>query len=170
MNKRVVIILGIVVVVVIAAGIFAYMNMNKPGTTATKSNTSEPLVNNAYLVTKTSTTLGEYLTDPSGKALYTFGGDKSGVSNCTGTCLATWPAYVDTGSTTDLPVGVGTIKRTDNGQVQFTYNGEPLYYFVGDVLGHVTGNGVSDFSVAKPVATSATPTPAASTSSSSAGW
>lgn len=161
MNKRTGIIVGVVVIVLIVAGVFAYLSMNKPETAATSALSTLPPVNNAVLKTKTSSSVGEYLTDPSGKALYTFAGDKPGVSNCTGTCLATWPPYVDSGAMTGLPAGVGMITRTDNGKMQYTYDGKPLYYFVGDVLGHVTGNGVSDFYVAKPVvnASASTPTP-----------
>jgi predicted lipoprotein with Yx(FWY)xxD motif len=173
MNKRVGIIIGVVVIVLIAVGVFAYLWMNKPGTTVTTTISTLPPVNNAVLRTKTSSSVGEYLTDPSGKALYTYVGDKTGVSNCTGTCLATWPPYVDSGAMTHLPTGVGMITRTDNGKMQYTYNGKPLYYFVGDVLGHVTGNGVSGFYVAKPnvMSGASTPTPAAATTStSSSSW
>ena len=124
-------------------------------TTSTNNSGSQgqaAAVNNAVLTTKTSSSVGQYLADPSGKALYTYGADSSGVSNCKGSCLASWPAYVATGSTTNLPQGVSTIKRSDNGQTQYTYNGMPLYYFVSDGQGQVTGNGVSNFSVAKPAA------------------
>ncbi|HTB48698.1 MAG TPA: hypothetical protein VK712_01300 [Verrucomicrobiae bacterium] len=103
-------------------------------------------------------------------ALYTYGADTSGTSNCTGSCLSSWPAYQDTGSTAGLPTGISTIKRTDNGEIQYTYNGMPLYTFVGDSSGQVTGNGVSNFSVAKPAAASASQpatTPAASSSAQS---
>ena len=71
--------------------------------------------------------------------LYTFDNDVagSGVSNCTGTCLATWPAL--TVAAGDTPTGgagvtgtLGTITRTDNGARQVTYNGLPLYFFVND--------------------------------------
>lgn len=172
MNKRAGITAAAVVVIIVGGGVLAYMHMNKSASSAASTASTVAAVNNSILKTKASSSLGQYMTDPSGKALYTFAGDKAGVSNCSGTCLATWPAYVDTGATTGLPAGVGTITRSDNGKVQFTYNGMPLYYFVGDILGHVNGNGVSDFHVAKPAsATTATPTPAtAASASSSSSW
>lgn len=129
---------------------------NKPkvtNTTASTTSSQESAVNNAVLATKTSSSLGQYLAEPNGQALYTYAGDTSGVSNCTGSCLASWPAYQDKGSTSGLPTGVSTIKRTDNGEIQYTYNGMPLYTFVSDSNGQVTGNGVSNFFVAKPAAT-----------------
>lgn len=145
---------------------------NKPisSTTASTTSSNAPAVNNAILITKTNSSLGQYLAEPNGPPLYTYNADSSGVSNCTGSCLATWPAYQDKGSTTGLPAGVGTIKRTDNGQIQFTYNGMPLYAFVSDNNGQVNGNGVQNFTVAKPAAaTSSQPasTPSSTTPSNS---
>jgi predicted lipoprotein with Yx(FWY)xxD motif len=99
--------------------------------------------------------------------LYTYDQDTSGVSKCTGGCLSNWPAYQDKGSTTGLPAGISTIKRTDNGQVQYTYNGKPLYYFTSDSNGQVTGDGVESFSVAKPAASKQSSTPSSSSSDSS---
>ena len=74
-----------------------------------------------------------------GMTLYNFTKDTkdSGTSVCTGGCLETWPALtVDAGAT---PVGgagvtgkLGTITRTDNGALQVTYNGLPLYFFKND--------------------------------------
>jgi len=180
MKRNVSIIVGIVVVLVLVVGGYALFHKS-PKTTASTSSSSQkaaaPAVSNAVLAAKTSSSLGQYLTEPNGQALYTYGGDTSGVSNCTGSCLANWPAYQDTGSTSGLPSGVSTIKRTDNGETQYTYNRMPLYTFVGDSNGQVTGNGVSNFTVAKPAAasSSASNSPAStsttsSSSSSSSGW
>lgn len=108
------------------------------------SNTSSKIVQ-----TKTSSTAGQYLADSNGKTLYTYGADTSGVSNCTGSCLTDWPIYKAT-VTTNLPTNVTVISRSD-GTKQYAYKGMPLYYFSGDTsAGSVTGNGVSNFSVAKP--------------------
>lgn len=116
--------------------------------TATKS-TATP-INNSIVITKLNSAVGEYLADPSGRTLYTYSGDENGKSNCTGSCLVNWPAYTANGSTTNLPTGFSTIKRSDNGDVQYTYNGMPLYFFVNDTNGQVTGNNVGDFHVAVP--------------------
>jgi len=156
MKKSNSIVIAVIIVIVIAGGAYALFHKSpKPAAATTSSNSSSkqssaPAVNNAVLITKTSSTVGQYLADPSGKALYTYGADTSGISNCTGSCLASWPAYQDTGSTTNLPASVSTIKRTDNSEVQYTYKGKPLYYFASDGSSQVTGNGVDDFSVAVP--------------------
>ena len=99
--------------------------------------------------TKSSSSFGQYLIEPSGQALYTYSKDKPGVSNCTGSCLAIWPAYVDNGSSTNLPNPISTIKR-NNGQIQFTYKGLPLYTYVNDNNHTASGNGVAGFYLAKP--------------------
>ncbi len=71
--------------------------------------------------------------------LYTFDKDVagSGMSACTGGCLDAWPALtVNAGDTPTGAAGVtgtlGTITRTDNGAIQVTYDGKPLYFFAHD--------------------------------------
>jgi predicted lipoprotein with Yx(FWY)xxD motif len=147
-------IIGIIVVLVIAGGAYAIFHKSpkpKSSNTSSSSTQNTAATNTAVLITKTNSSVGQYLADPSDKTLYTYNSDSTGVSNCSGLCLRAWPAYVDKGSTTNLPAGVSTIKRTDNGEIQYTYKGMPLYYFAGDSgPGQVTGNGVENFSVAKP--------------------
>lgn len=150
-NKKWVIIIVIVIAIVIGA-IFYLMNMP-----STKNNQSTFTVNNSIVTTKTNSGLGNYLADPNGNTLYTYNSDTTNVSNCISTCLSTWPAYIDTGSTTGLPTGFGTITRQDNGAIQYTYNGMPLYYFASDSNGQVTGNGQSNFKVAIPLSSAMTP-------------
>jgi predicted lipoprotein with Yx(FWY)xxD motif len=167
MKKSNTIALIIVVVIIVAGGAYALLHKSSTSSNKTVASTSAPAVNNAVLITKTNSTVGQYLADPSGKPLYTYGGDSSGTSNCTGSCLANWPVYQDTGSTSNLPAGVGTIKRSDNGQTQYTYMGMPLYYFSTDGNGQVTGNGVDNFHIAKPSASSSQPSSTPSSSPSS---
>ena len=75
----------------------------------------------------------------SGLTVYTFTKDvkDSGKSACTGGCISTWPALtVPAGSTPTAGDGVtgtlGTITREDDGTLQVTYNGLPLYFFKND--------------------------------------
>ena len=110
------------------------------------------------IVTATVGTRGTLIVAGSnGMTVYTFAKDTadSGTSACTGTCLTTWPALtVPAGSapTADRGVGgkLGTITRPDDGSLQVTYNGLPLYFFSGD---HAKGdsNGVyTDWLAVKP--------------------
>lgn len=162
---------ALTIVAIIVLAIIAYLIFHKSGyqapttnKTSTSQNNNAPAVDNSVLTTKTASGVGQYLADPSGKPLYTYNADSAGVSNCTGSCLSNWPIYEAKGSTADLPTDVGTIKRSDNGQTQYTYKGLPLYYFTGDTNGQPTGDGVESFSIATPTTSSApaqtTPTPA----------
>ncbi|MCM3140833.1 hypothetical protein [Brevibacillus sp. MER 51] len=91
---------------------------------------------------------GEYLADPQGRALYYFKKDEAGKSNCSGECLANWPAF--TQENFAVPEGFdkkdfGTITREDNGKQQVTYKGFPLYYFAKDQQeGDINGQGVKE--------------------------
>lgn len=155
------ILIGLVVVVVIAVGVYAA----KHKSAKTTAPTSTASTSSAIIQTKSNSSLGSYLVNNKGQALYTYGQDSAGVSNCSGSCLANWPAYLATSSTASLPAHVGTIKRPD-GSTQYTYDSLPLYTFVGDSqAGSVTGDGSEGFHVAKPVTAAATtqPTPAPST-------
>jgi predicted lipoprotein with Yx(FWY)xxD motif len=74
-----------------------------------------------------------------GMTVYTFAKDvkDSGTSACVGGCISTWPALtVPAGATPVAGAGVtgtiGTITRPDDGTLQVTYNGLPLYFFSGD--------------------------------------
>ena len=83
------------------------------------------------------------LTDAKGMTLYTFDKDTKDVSNCTGKCLTNWPPFLVSGTApTTLPDHLGTMKRSD-GSMQYTWDGMPLYYYVGDKkAGDTAGDGV----------------------------
>ena len=75
----------------------------------------------------------------SGMTLYVFAKDvkDSGTSACKGDCLVKWPALtVPAGGTPTGGPGVtgtlATITRADDGTLQVTYNGLPLYFFQND--------------------------------------
>lgn len=93
-----------------------------------------------------NSTLGYYLTNSSGYALYMYTKDipHSGNSSCYGSCAKFWPAFYTANLT--LPSGLSasnfsTITRT-NGTKQLAYDGYPLYLYVYDTgPGQVTGQG-----------------------------
>lgn len=155
MQKNYKILTVIVAVIVVAGGAYAIFHKSPKTTPAgngsVSSNTQTPAVkaNTSIVQTKTDASLGQYLADTSGNALYTYGADTTGVSNCTGSCLASWPIYKPASSSAALPTNLTVITRSDGSQ-QYAYKGMPLYTFTSDSSGQVTGDGVSDFSVAKP--------------------
>ena len=100
----------------------------------------------ATTTTLKTTTIGgtTVLTNAKGFALYSFAPDSATTSKCYGTCAAYWPPVIGTATAgSGLPGTVATIKRTD-GSEQLTYNGHPLYTYVGDSSpGQATGNNVT---------------------------
>ena len=84
------------------------------------------------------------LTNVQGFTLYSFAPDTPASSKCYGSCAAYWPPV--TGTTTagkGLPGTVTTITRT-GGAHQLTYNGHPLYTYVGDTApGQAHGNNLN---------------------------
>ena len=119
-----------------------------------------------------STTINgtQVLTNSKGLTLYWFVPDTSTKSNCNGSCATYWPPVtgpVTAGSgVTGTP---GTITRSD-GSTQATYDGHPLYTYVGDTApGQAKGNGLNLSGGVWHEMTVSGATPAASTSTSSGG-
>lgn len=91
---------------------------------------------------------GEYLIDSNGQTLYAFTEDADGTSACYDQCAQNWPPVIVenvTPSASDLAASeVGTVERED-GSLQLTYNGMPLYTFMQDkTIGDINGNGAND--------------------------
>lgn len=107
------------------------------------------------VVNMATTSLGPVLVGPNGLTLYTKSGDSATTSTCTGGCATAWPPLaVPAGSNATGGTGVtgtfATLTR-DDGTLQVTYNGLPLYGWKNDAkAGDTTGQGVNGFSVAKP--------------------
>jgi predicted lipoprotein with Yx(FWY)xxD motif len=95
------------------------------------------------------TPLGRILVDSKGITLYDFPPDKGTTSVCYGACAALWPPVLTHGKPIAGP-GVhasllGTTRRKD-GKLEVTYNGHPLYYWVGDHKpGQTSGQGLNQF-------------------------
>jgi predicted lipoprotein with Yx(FWY)xxD motif len=94
--------------------------------------------------------LGNVLVDGQGLTLYMFVPDaQRGQSTCYDACASGWPPLrLPTGVTIPVVAGqaeaslLGTTTRKDGGQ-QVTYNGWPLYLWVGDTgPGQATGQGI----------------------------
>ena len=96
--------------------------------------------------------LGTVLVNGQGLTLYLFEPDKQSTPTCTTSCAASWPPVV-------LPAGVsaplaggglvssllGIVHRSD-GSLQVTYDGWPLYRWIGDTRpGIATGEGLDNF-------------------------
>jgi predicted lipoprotein with Yx(FWY)xxD motif len=93
--------------------------------------------------------LGKILVDSKGRTVYLFKKDTGMKSTCFGQCAVDWPPVTTTGKPTagtGLTASmVGTTTRSD-GKTQVTYNGHPLYLYVGDQKpGDTAGQNVNAF-------------------------
>ena len=84
------------------------------------------------------------LTNANGLTLYSFAPDTAAKSACYGSCAAYWPPVTGTPSAgTGVTGQLGTITRTD-GTTQATYDGHPLYTYIGDSApGQDSGNNLN---------------------------
>jgi len=110
------------------------------------------------------------VTNAKGMTLYWFAPDTSTTSKCTGACATYWPPVTGPVTAGSGVTGtLGTITRAD-GTTQATYDGHPLYTYVGDTApGQAKGNGKNLSGGLWWEMTVSGAKPATSTSSSSGG-
>jgi predicted lipoprotein with Yx(FWY)xxD motif len=99
-----------------------------------------------------NTGVGDVLIDSRNRTVYLFKKDTGTKSTCVGACAHDWPPV----RTTGRPIAgagaraslIGTTKRSD-GALQVTYNGHPLYLYVGDnAPGAMNGQALTAFGAA----------------------
>ena len=103
----------------------------------------------ASLVGTRTSSLGTFLVDGNGRALYLWEADDGAKSTCSRACAQAWPPLISRGK----PVAKGRAKasllstsRRGNGSRQVTYGGHPLYRFAPDTApGQTLGQGVDGF-------------------------
>jgi predicted lipoprotein with Yx(FWY)xxD motif len=101
------------------------------------------------VITTQAGSAGAFLTSGSGRTVYLWAKDGMNMSACSGACAAAWPPVPATGTLTAAGGAkaseLGTITRP-GGTRQVTYDGHPLYYFVGDsAAGQTNGQGSDNF-------------------------
>jgi predicted lipoprotein with Yx(FWY)xxD motif len=117
-----------------------------PTTTAT-----EPAQQAAATGTQIKTSdsqYGQVLFDGDDQAIYYFDKEKGSKSECYGACAEAWPPVLTEG---DPQAGsgakaglLGTTQR-DDGTMQVTYDGHPLYYYADEGPGQVDCHNVDEF-------------------------
>ena len=112
---------------------------------SSSSAASSPAAGSSGAALKTATIGGTtVLTNAKGFTLYSFAPDTPASSKCYGSCAAYWPPVTGTTAAGQgLPGKVTTITRA-GGSRQLTYNGHPLYTYIGDTApGQAHGNNLN---------------------------
>ncbi len=93
--------------------------------------------------------LGDFLVGTNGMTLYLFTQDDENSSNCYDQCATNWPPLLVQANEVPVPgaevSGQLDVIQRDDGTLQVTYDGMPLYYWANDQApGDATGQGVGD--------------------------
>ena len=120
-----------------------------PASSAPAAGSSASASTTGTVITTHAGSAGAFLTNGSGRTVYLWAKDGMNMSACSGACAAAWPPVPATGTLTATggakASDLGTITRSD-GTKQATYDGHPLYYFVGDsAAGQTNGQGSDNF-------------------------
>ena len=109
---------------------------------AGSSSSAAPATASGSTVTEKTIGSQQVVVDSNGMTLYWFAIDTPTKSNCSGQCATFWPPVKGPLTAGSGVTGtLGTITRSD-GTTQATYDGHPLYTYVGDKSpGQATGNG-----------------------------
>lgn len=118
-------------------------------TTEAPATTAQAPVTRPETIGTASGSLGTFLVDRQGRTLYLWEADTNDTSTCSGSCAVSWPPLLTKGKPTatggaksDL---LGTTTRS-GGATQVTYDGHPLYRFIGDTAdGDTNGQGSNGF-------------------------
>ncbi len=153
------ILLAAVIAATTACGAAATPSSSAPATSSAAGSTSSASTV-AVAVAVGTTSLGQVLVDSSGKTLYYFTPERSGKLVCaSGTCVATWPLLIVSGSPSagSGVTGQLTVITTPDGRAEVAYNGWPLHTYAADTqAGDTKGQGIGGaWFAATPALTSA---------------
>jgi predicted lipoprotein with Yx(FWY)xxD motif len=162
--------LAALLAVAAAAAVLAACSSSSPSSTGGSSGSSSPAASAAAGSLKTATIGGAtVLTNAKGFTLYSFAPDTSTKSNCNGSCAQNWPPVMGPATAAGVTGTFATVTRSD-GSVQCSFDGHPLYTFVGDTApGQAKGNGLTAFGGVWHEATTSGTAPAGSSSPGSGG-
>jgi predicted lipoprotein with Yx(FWY)xxD motif len=113
------------------------------GSSSGSSGSSSPVAASSSTLKTAKIGSTTVLTNGKGFTLYSFAPDTSTKSNCNGSCAKFWPPVKGPATASGVKGTFATIKRAD-GATQATFDGHPLYTYVGDKApGQAKGNGLN---------------------------
>jgi predicted lipoprotein with Yx(FWY)xxD motif len=170
MRNPKIIIAGIAVAALAAAG--GITAASAAGSPASNTASASQVAATVTVRTATAAVAGKtetILVNAGGLPLYYYRPDTATRSLVSGGLLALWPAVTSAAPRAGAGVSGKLTVLSDAHGSQVAYNGHPLYTFVDDHVGQVSGQGVSDFFVATPGVAPVTGSPAAAASAAPAG-
>jgi predicted lipoprotein with Yx(FWY)xxD motif len=160
----------LLVLLVVAAAAAVLAACSSSGTSSTAGSSGSPAAATAGSLKTTTIDGVTVLTNAKGFTLYSFAPDTPTMSKCNGTCAQNWPPVKGPATASGVQGTFGTIKRSD-GSTQATFDGHPLYTFVGDTApGQAKGNGLDASGGVWHEVTTSGSAPAGSSSSGSGGY
>jgi predicted lipoprotein with Yx(FWY)xxD motif len=99
-------------------------------------------------ITTDDSEYGTMLFDERGQAIYLFDKETSHTAQCYDECATEWPPVLTEGppeATGDVDEGLLDTTERDDGSLQVTYNGHPLYFYADEDPGEVLCHDVDDF-------------------------
>ena len=141
-------VIGLLVILLVIAGLVFYVKNKEyhKGPALPKVATSTMTVGE-IVGSKTSDSLGTYLTDNKGMTLYAFSDDTRLRSTCFGECAKTWHSYYYFGknpsaNSDPLSKKMNVFEKA-KGAYQYAYGTKPVYTFEGDKKpGDTNGKGL----------------------------
>jgi predicted lipoprotein with Yx(FWY)xxD motif len=141
---------ALVVLPAAAAGLATLAACGSSGSSGSASSGSTPSPSTSAAATasglKTAKVGGvTVLTNAKGFTLYGFAPDSATKSVCNGACASQWPPVKAPASASSIKAPFAKITRS-GGSTQLTFNGHPLYTFIGDKApGQANGNNLNAF-------------------------
>jgi predicted lipoprotein with Yx(FWY)xxD motif len=119
-----------------------------PTSSAAPTPSPSPTAEPGVTITTGGSDFGPMLFDERGQAIYLFDRETTAEPDCYGDCAAAWPPVLTTGepqASGDVRAELlGTTER-DDGSLQVTYAGHPLYFYAHEAPGQVLCHDVTEF-------------------------